>query len=121
MKLILEAVVVELGSAGGIKSRVPDCSDVALRLDGTEIGGVRFGMLDTGDRIEIEMEGENLSEEIVPNYPAPSNSPVMQITFKSPEARFTANTLNKLLRRASKTFKDKALLIRSVKGISQSS
>jgi len=116
MKLILEAVVVELEEGGLIKSRVFDYSDIAVRLTGIEIDGVHFRVEDTGVSILIQMEGNNLSDEIKPNYPAPPHSPVMQVAFKEPEARFTANTLNKLLRRANKAFPGKALLIRDVKG-----
>jgi len=117
MKLILEAVVVDLDDAGNIKSRLYDFSGLVLRLTGTEIDGVKFKLNDNGPSIKLIMdagEGKSLSEEINTNFPAPANSPVKQITYKIPEARFTANTLNKLMRRVYKDFPDKALLIRNV-------
>jgi hypothetical protein len=115
MKLVLEAIAVELDSAGQIKARLYDCQDMALKLNGIDIDGVFFSMKDTGTSMEIKMEGKNLSAEIKPNYPAPPRSPVMQIGFKEPDAKFTANTLNKLLRMANKLFPGKVLLIRDVK------
>lgn len=117
MKLILEAVIVELDGVGHIKARLQDCEEAALRLDGTEVDGVRFSFSGNGDSMEMVMEGEGLSEDINTNYPAPPHSPVMQIAFKSPDAKFTANTLNKLMRKANKALKDRALLVRQVKGI----
>jgi hypothetical protein len=120
MKLFLEAVGVELDRFGNIKDRLFDCQDIALKLDGMEIDGIRFKVKDIGATVTIEMDGGEdieLSEEIKTNYPAPPRSPVMQIGFKSPDARFTANTLNKLLRMANKLFPNKVLLIRTVKGL----
>ena len=115
MQLVLEAVVVDVDDAGHIKSRLPDVSGMALRLDGTEIDGIGFSLKEDDDRIEICMRGEGLSEEITSNYPARPHTPVMQIGFRDPAARLTANTLNKLIRRANKLFPGKALLIRDVK------
>ena len=120
MKLTLEAVVVKLDEAGHVKGRLIDFSGLVMRLTGTEIDGVQFRLEDTGTSIELVMEagkGRRLSRDISTNYPAPPNSPVKQIAFKSPEARFTANVLNKLMRRANKDFPENALLIRDVKGL----
>ncbi|RLI98638.1 MAG: hypothetical protein DRO99_00155 [Candidatus Aenigmatarchaeota archaeon] len=113
MKLLLEGVVMELED-GQAKSRLSDVSDVATKLDGSEIDGTRFSVSEDGNRLMITMEGDELSADIKANYPAPRNAPIMQIAFKSPEARFTANTINKLIRRANKEFNDKALLIRDI-------
>ena len=121
MDLVLEAVAAELDSTDHIVSRLHEHSklaEMALRLDGTEIDGASFSMEAAGDAITIIMKGENVSDAIKANYPALSRSPVMQISFKSPEARFTANTLNKLMRHANKQFPGRALLIREVKSLS---
>ncbi len=120
MKLILEAVAVELDHSGHIKSRLSDCSDISLKLDGAEIDGASFSFSDKGDKMQITMttgEGIELSDEIKTNYPAPPHSAVMQISFKEPAARFTANTLNKLMRRVNKEFPNKAILIREVRNL----
>ena len=120
MELTLECVAVELDAAGYVKARLNDCSGMAARLDGAEIDGVRFMVSESGNRedaMEIVMQGPDLSDAIRANYPAPPRSPVSQVAFKSPDARFTANTLNKLMRRVNKEFPRKALLVRDVKGL----
>ena len=114
-KILLEAVLVEIDSLGHIIKRLTDYEDAALKLDGSEIDCVTFSFRVVQDKLIIDMQGENLSDEIRPNWPAPTLSPVMQITFRSPEGRFTANTINKLMRRANKVLKNKAILIRDVK------
>ena len=119
MKLVLEAVAVELDTTGHIKSRIRDCSDIAMRMDGTEIDGVSFSFKPAGDIMEMCMEGPMLSEQIKPNYPAQHRSPVMQVGFKSPEGRFTANTINKLIRKANKVLGYKTIMLRNVKGLSE--
>ena len=116
MKLVLEGVVVEVDRLGHIRDRVDGCSHIAAKLDDTEIDGISFDMSEKGNSIIIAMSGEGLSEEIVTNYPAPLLSPVTQITHKTQDARFTAQVLNKLMRKANKMFPDKALMIRDVKG-----
>lgn len=121
MKLILEGVAVELDPAGNLWGRISECGGIAAQLNGTEIDGVQFGIHERGDSMEITMSGENLSDKIVINYPAPLRSPVTQIGFKVPKARFTANTLNKFMRKANKSLKDKTILIRGVKELSESS
>ncbi len=112
MELHLEAVVVAIDGAGHIKERVSDVSGFALRLDGIEIDGVSFGFSDSGDVMLVTMNGENLSDDITTNYPARPHSPIMQIGFRDPAARLTANTLNKLMRRMNKIFPGHSLLIR---------
>jgi len=119
MKLVLEGVAVELDSSGNLSSRISECSGIATQLDGMEIDGVHFTMHDKGNVIEIIMKGEGLSDKITNNYPAPLYSPIKQIAFKSPDARFTANTLNKLMRWVNKELKNRALLIRDVKRLSE--
>jgi 2,3-bisphosphoglycerate-independent phosphoglycerate mutase len=119
MELVLEAVAVRLDHSGHIKARIDDCSEIALRMDGTEIDGIHFNVEDSGNAIEIIMKGDNLSDEIKTNYPAPTNSPISQVSFKSAEAKFTANTLNKFMYKAKKALKDRVVMIRSVKGTSE--
>jgi|GEM_PF-2471506 len=121
MRLVLEAVVAELDEAGHFKSRLFDYGGLVIRLTGTEIDGVQFKLEDLGTTIDLVMEsGEDveLSANINTNYPAPPHSPVKQISFSHPVAKFTANTLNKFLRRVNKNFPGTALLIRDVKGLS---
>jgi 2,3-bisphosphoglycerate-independent phosphoglycerate mutase len=122
MKLILEGVAVELDAEGHVRSRLNDCAGVALRLDGAEMDGVKFSVSVSGsgkNSMEIVMEGEGLSDEIRPNYPVQAHSPARQVSFKSQEARFTANTLNKLMRRTNKEMKGTALLIRDVRELAE--
>jgi 2,3-bisphosphoglycerate-independent phosphoglycerate mutase len=115
MKLILEASVWDLDSAR------PDSGtteEIARRLDGAEIDGARFVFSTEAGKLLITMEGKSLSDRITANQPK-RQGPVEQIGFKIPGARFTANTLNKLLRRANKEFPGKALIISDVKELIQ--
>ncbi len=105
MKLLLKACFASIGPDGNIRARDLEYGDspyLAEVLDGIEIDGVRFNTSWQGDFLEIVMEGENLSREIKPNYIERLYLPVPQILFKEPEARLTANALNKFLRRANK-------------------
>jgi 2,3-bisphosphoglycerate-independent phosphoglycerate mutase len=103
MKLLLKACFASIGNDGNLRGRDLEDQDslyLAEVLDGIEIDGIRF-LVSWGPGLEIRMEGE-LSEEIRPNYIEKVFLPVPQISFKDPEARFTANVLNKFLRRANK-------------------
>jgi hypothetical protein len=120
MKLILEAVIVKLDEAGHVKGRLIDFTGLVMRMTGAEIDGVHFRMEDQGTGVELILEAGpeiRLSKDINTNYPAPPNSPAKQISFKYPEARFTANVLNKFLRRVNKDFPENAVLIRDVRGL----
>jgi len=107
--------VLELDGSGNTRTGFGDCSDICESMDGTEIDGVSFLFSQSGNLIEITMESDSLSEGIKPNYPKRPLSPVSQVSFKSPEAKFTANTLNKLIRRIIKEFPSRAIFIRDVK------
>lgn len=105
MKLLLKACFASIGPDGSIRAKdlqERDMPYLAEALDGIEIEGVRFLVSWLGDSLEIIMEGEELSQEIRANYIEKLYLPVPQILFKCPEARLTANILNKFLRRANK-------------------
>ena len=105
MKMLLKACFACIGPGGNLKGKDlqdRDSQYLAEALDGIEIDGVRFTASWKPEALEIEMVGEELSEEIKPNYIERLFFPVSQIVFKNPEARFTANVLNKFLRRANK-------------------
>jgi len=115
----LNAVVMDMDVSGNTKTGFSDPVLVCESMDGTEIDGARFLFQQNGNLIDIVMEGDNLSEDINPNYPRRPLSPVSQISFRSAEGRQTANTLNKLIRRTMKEFPGKALLIRDVKELNE--
>ena len=105
MKILLKACFACIGPGGNLKGKDlqdRDSQYLAEVLDGIEIDGVRFTASWKPEALEIEMEGEELSEGIKPNYIERLFLPVPQILFRDPEARFTANVLNKFLRRANK-------------------
>ncbi len=105
MKILLKACFACIGPGGNLKGRDLQDRDspyLAEVLNGIEIDGVRFTASWKPEALEIIMEGEELSQEIKPNYIERLFLPVPQILFKNPEARFTANVLNKFLRRANK-------------------
>jgi len=105
MKILLKACFACIGPEGNLRGKDlqdRDSQYLAEVLDGIEIDGVRFTAFWKPGVLEIEMEGEELSEEIKPNYIERLFLPVPQILFRDPEARFTANVLNKFLRRANK-------------------
>lgn len=105
MKILLKACFASIGPDGNIRARDLEYEDspyLAEVLNGIEIDGVRFSSSWQGDFLEIIMEGGDLSPGIKPNCLEKLYLPVPQILFKEPEARFTANVLNKFLRRANK-------------------
>jgi 2,3-bisphosphoglycerate-independent phosphoglycerate mutase len=105
MRILLKSCFASIGPAGNIRARDlqhEDCPYLAEVLDGIEIDGVRFSSSWGEGGLEIAMEGEGLSPEIRPNYLEKLFLPVPQITFKDPNARLTANVLNKFLRRANR-------------------
>ena len=114
MKLTLDAVVMELSGSGNLMTGFRDADDVCGSMDGIEIDGIRFGFREDGNRIELTLEGDGLSEDIRPNYPKMPLSPLKQVSFKSPGARLTANALNKLMRRVNKEFPGRTIVIRDV-------
>ena len=104
MKILLKACFACISPGGNIRAKDlkgEDSPYLAEVLDGIEIDGVRF-LVFWKEELEIVMDGEDLSQEIKPNYIERLFLPVPQIVFKNPEARFTANVLNKFLRRANK-------------------
>lgn len=105
MKILLKACFASIGLDGNIRARDlknDDCPYLAEVLDGIEIDGVAFHASWRDGELEIVMEGEELSQEIKPNYLEKIFLPVHQIVFKQQEARFTANALNKFIRRVNK-------------------
>ncbi|MCX6814629.1 MAG: 2,3-bisphosphoglycerate-independent phosphoglycerate mutase [Candidatus Aenigmarchaeota archaeon] len=77
--------------------------ELAERLDGTEIDGVKFLVKkSSGHRLVIMLAGESLSEKIIPNDPKRTGVPVPQVAAKSSDAKRTASVLNKFLYRANK-------------------
>jgi len=71
-------------------------------ISGTEIDGVRFDVsLDDSDAL-ITMTGEDLSDQIYPNFPKKSGGPLMQIKPKDPDGKRTALVLNKFIMRITK-------------------
>jgi hypothetical protein len=117
MRLVLEAVIMELDPNGNLRTGFRECSEICESMDGTEIDGFSFGFSKNGNFIDLVMTGDSLSDEIRPNYPKLPLSPLMQISFRKQEAKLTANTLNKLMRRVNKEFPGKSIVIREVKSI----
>jgi hypothetical protein len=114
MKLVLEAVVMELSGSGNLMTGYRDASEVCGSMDGTEIDGIRFGLRQEGSRVELTLEGDGLSDGIQPNYPKLPLAPLRQVGFKTPEARLTANALNKLMRRVNKGFPGRTIVVKDV-------
>ncbi len=114
MKLLLGAVVMELSGSGNLMTGFREASDVCGSMDGTEIDGIRFSFRENDSKVELTLEGEDLSEDIRPNYPKLPLSPLKQVSFRSPDARVTANALNKLMRRVNKSFPGRTIVIREV-------
>jgi 2,3-bisphosphoglycerate-independent phosphoglycerate mutase len=105
MEILLKACFACIGPGGNLKGKDLQDRDspyLAETLDRTEIDGVRFLVSWQGESLKIVMEGDGLSPEIKPNHIERLFFPVPQITFRDPGARFTANVLNKFLRRANK-------------------
>ncbi len=72
-------------------------------LDGMEIDGILFEVKHIGyGEVEIIISGDNLSDKITANYTDKQGNPIFQIGAKKPEAKFTANTLNKFIRKCNK-------------------
>jgi 2,3-bisphosphoglycerate-independent phosphoglycerate mutase len=114
MKLVLEASVLSLESFGP----AADAAEVAQKLDGTEIDGSRFSF-SAAECLRITMEAPVLSDDITTNQPRRPAMSICQVGFKKPEARYTANTLNKLMRRANKEFPGRTLVITEVKELTE--
>jgi 2,3-bisphosphoglycerate-independent phosphoglycerate mutase len=105
MEMVLKACFGSIDSSGALRAKNifdPDSAYLAETIDGLEIDGIRFSASLAGSELVIKMEGENLSDEIKGNYIEKPGLPVAQILFTHLKARFTANTLNKFLRRANK-------------------
>ena len=117
MKLVLEAVVMELSGNGNLMTGYRDASDVCESMDGTEIDGIRFSFGPEGSKVRLTLEGGELSGDIQPNYPKVPLTPLRQVSFKSQDARLTANALNKLMRRVNKEFPGRTIVIRDVTSI----
>jgi 2,3-bisphosphoglycerate-independent phosphoglycerate mutase len=80
-----------------------DFDFLAEILDGIEIDGILFEVKHTGSgEVEITMSGKNLSDKITPNYTDKQGVPLYQIRAKKPEAKFTANVLDKFIRKCNK-------------------
>jgi 2,3-bisphosphoglycerate-independent phosphoglycerate mutase len=77
--------------------------ELAERLDGMEIDGVKFSVRkSSGHRLVIVLEGEGLSDKIVPNDPKRTGVAVPQVTSISSVGKRTSSVINKFLYRASK-------------------
>ena len=119
MKLVLEAVVMELDHSGNAQPGFRECSEIVQRVNGTEIDGITIISEKNGNLVDVVMEGEGLSDGIRPNYPRIPLKPVMQIGFKIHEARFTASVLNRFMRRVNKMFPGRTIVIRDVKDFTE--
>lgn len=103
--IVLKACFASIGPEGQLKGKDlqdKDCPYLAEVLDGVEIDGVKFKVSWDSNAPKIALIGGELSQEIRPNYIEKIFQSVPQIVFKDPEARFTANVLNKFLRKANK-------------------
>lgn len=75
--------------------------DFCEKLDGMEIDGVRFTVKKgSGHRVVLVLEGEGLSEKIIPNDPMETGAAVPQVGAATPEAKKTASVLNKFVRKS---------------------
>lgn len=101
MILKLDCVFAETDSYGKIKKEVKD-SFLTEQIDGMEMEGVSFSAKTMEGGVEVLMDGDNLSEEIKPNYSGKPGGVVLQVGFKKDSGRKTANTLNMFLRRVNK-------------------
>ena len=89
--------------------RITDTGPFAEIIDGMEIDGIKFILKKgTGHRVGIIMRGEGLSSAISDNDPHAPDLPVMQIIPKddSKQAKFTADVLNKFMRKSYDILKD---------------
>jgi 2,3-bisphosphoglycerate-independent phosphoglycerate mutase len=108
--LCIRSNFATLDSNGNIKDRRAGRDDTGLKgfcekLDGMEIDGVRFTVRKSaGHRIVIVMEGENISDRIIPNDPFRTGVPLQQIVSRDGDkkGKFTASVLNKFLSRTHK-------------------
>lgn len=72
-------------------------------LDGMEIDGVRFIVKrSAGHRVVIVLQGEGVSDRIIPNDPLKTGVPLSQVKPRDSGGKFTASVLNKFIYRANK-------------------
>ena len=77
--------------------------ELAERLDGMEIDGVKFAVRkSSGHRLVLVLEGENLSDAVIPNDPKRTGVAVPQVAAKSSVGKRTSSILNKFLYRANR-------------------
>ncbi len=71
------------------------------KLDGMEIDGARINVRKSaGHRVVIVLEGEGLSEKLVPNDPMKTGVALPEVGAATPEAKRTASILNKFVRKS---------------------
>jgi len=89
--------------------RILDVSPLTKELDGMEVDGVKFIIKPgTAHRAGVIMRGENLSSAITDADPHELNVPLHTVepTDDSPEAKRTADVLNKFIKQSYEILKD---------------
>ncbi len=89
--------------------RIRVVDEFAAAIDGIEIDGIKFIVMPgTAHRAGVVLRGKGLSSAVSDNDPHEEGKPVYTVkpTDDTPEAKFTADVLNKFLRKAYETLKD---------------
>ena len=89
--------------------RITDVSEFTSKVDGIEIDGIRFIVKPgTAHRAGIVMRGKGLSAQISDNDPHEEGKPVYTVKplDDSKEARFTADVVNKFMKKSYEIIKD---------------